>query len=100
MKGKLLIPSILFTVMLSPLFSRDYLQSRVIAADENYIVHVGDSIQVPKRTARVTVPNKAIVRAKRFRDKLSSLMEVVKVVEVLLSPLLVPIKLFIAHILV
>lgn len=50
MKGKLLIPSILFTVMLSPLFSRDYLQSRVIAADENYIVHVGDSIQVPKRT--------------------------------------------------
>ena len=50
MKAKLLILSIFFAVMLTPLFSHDYLPAKVLAADENYIVHVGDSIQVPTRT--------------------------------------------------
>ena len=50
MKTKLLIPSIFFAVLLTPLFSHDYLPAKVLAADENYIVHIGDSIQVPTRT--------------------------------------------------
>ena len=50
MKTKLLIPSLLFMLMLSPLVSSDCFGAQVLAADENYIVHVGDSIQVPNRT--------------------------------------------------
>lgn len=50
MKIKILIPSIFFAVMLAPLASSDYLQAKVLATDENHIVHVGDSIQVLKRT--------------------------------------------------
>lgn len=50
MKAKLLIPSILFVMMLNPLVSHDYFGAEVLAADENYIVHIGDSIAVPNRT--------------------------------------------------
>ena len=50
MKVKLLIPSFLFALTLAPLFSHNYQSAQVLAMDENYIVHIGDSIQVPNRT--------------------------------------------------
>ena len=50
MKAKLLIPAVFLAMALTPLFSHDYLTTPVIAEDENYIVHIGDSIQVNNRT--------------------------------------------------
>lgn len=50
MKGKILLPSLFFAVMLSPLFSSNYVSAPVIATDESYVVHIGDSVQVLSRT--------------------------------------------------
>lgn len=50
MKAKLFLSSILFTLMLSPLASNSSFGAQVLATDENYIVHIGDSIAVPNRT--------------------------------------------------
>ena len=49
MKAKLFLSSILFTLMLSPLSNSSF-GAQVLATDENYIVHIGDSIAVPNRT--------------------------------------------------
>ena len=50
MKLKLLIPSILLAVSIAPISPRDFVIAKALLNDENFIVHVGDSIKVENRT--------------------------------------------------